>query len=196
MHGNFGLFPPEKTSSHSINQSRRAWATGRFSQSDAANRAKNELGQNFPSTNAPVSSVRRHFLSALGPVNTQRQELGQGGGATRLVNCVTQCFPLFFCIQWLRVSMPPAVSSTLLCQIYMESLTCAQNIGGGGWGRTHEVWGGGVGGLRHKQVCTRVDSEGLGQVRGGGGGGGTEKLFLTLPRQWIEPRVFGFEFRL
>ena len=28
-----------------INQSRRAWATGRFSQSDAANRAKNELGQ-------------------------------------------------------------------------------------------------------------------------------------------------------
>ena len=73
--------------STTINQSRRAWATGRFSQSDAANRAKNELGQNFPSTNAPVSSVRRHFLSALGPVNTQRQGLGQGGGATRLVNC-------------------------------------------------------------------------------------------------------------
>ena len=26
--------------------------------------------------------------------------------------------------------------------------------------------------------------------------GGTEKLFLTLPRHGIEPRVFGFEFRL
>ena len=37
-------------------------------------------------------------------------------------------------------------------------------------------------GARHK-VCTRVDS------------GGTEKLFVTLPRQRFKPRVFGFEFR-
>ena len=38
------------------------------------------------------------------------------------------------------------------------------------------------GGVRYKEVCTRVDSEG-------------QKNFLTLPRQGTEPRVFGFEFR-
>ena len=42
-------------------------------------------------------------------------------------------------------------------------------------------------GARHKQVCTRVDSEGL------------EHFFLNCPftfsRQGIEPMVFGFEFR-
>ena len=38
-------------------------------------------------------------------------------------------------------------------------------------------------GVRHKQVCKRVED-------------GQKKLFVTLPRQGIEPRVFGFEFRL
>ena len=42
--------------------------------------------------------------------------------------------------------------------------------------RTHE-------GVRHKQVCPRVDSEGQKNCR------------LTLPRRGIEPRVFGLEFR-
>ena len=44
--------------------------------------------------------------------------------------------------------------------------------------RTHE---GGSGTKKNAQL--RVDSE------------GTEKLVLTLPRQGIEPRVFGLEFR-
>ena len=42
----------------------------------------------------------------------------------------------------------------------------------------------GIFNVRHKQVCTRVDSE-----------AGIEKLSATLPRQGIEPRVFGFESR-
>ena len=41
---------------------------------------------------------------------------------------------------------------------------------------------GGGGGVRHKQACTRVDSE------------GQERLSLTQPQQGIEPRVLGFEF--
>ena len=39
-------------------------------------------------------------------------------------------------------------------------------------------------GIRQKQVCTRVDSE------------GQKKLALTLPRQGIEPRCLWIEFRL
>ena len=50
-------------------------------------------------------------------------------------------------------------------------------------------WGWGVGGgggeVRHRQVCTRVDSE------------GKKKQFFNLPHHGIEPcRVFGSEFRL
>ena len=39
--------------------------------------------------------------------------------------------------------------------------------------------------VRHQQVCSRNSWL-----------GGTEKLSLTLPHQRIEPRVFGFDFRL
>ena len=48
---------------------------------------------------------------------------------------------------------------------------------------TREWWGGRGGGSVYEQVYTRVDT------------GGMVKLFLTLPHQGIEPRVFGFEFR-
>ena len=67
--------------------------------------------------------------------------------------------------------------NTDLRQMDMGSLTGAQM-----WVRAVHM-----NGVRHKQVCT-VDSE-------GGGGGGVAKLTLILPRQRIEPRVFGFEFR-
>ena len=64
-----------------------------------------------------------------------------------------------------------------LRQMDMGSLTCAQT-----WVRAVAYTQKGV---RHKQVCTRVDSE------------GQEKLFrVTLPHQGIEPRVFAFELRL
>ena len=82
---------------------------------------------------------------------------------------------LFSCVQCFRVSIPPAVRPTLLRQMDMGSLTCAQIC-------LRAVHMKGL--VRHKQVCTRVDSE------------GQKKLFLALPHQGIEPRVFGFELKL
>ena len=72
------------------------------------------------------------------------------------------------------VSIPPAVRPTLLRQMDMRSLTCAQI-----W--VHAVH---MKGVRHKQVCTRVHSERQKKCS-----------WRTLSRQGIEPRVFGFEFR-
>ena len=59
-------------------------------------------------------------------------------------------------------------------QMDMGSLTCAQM-----WVRYVHAEGG--------QAQTSLRKSWL---------GGTEKLFLTLPHQGIEPRFFGFEFRL
>ena len=74
-------------------------------------------------------------------------------------------------MQYLCVSIPPAVRPTLLRQMDRGSLTCAQI-----WVRaiTHEA------GSMYKQVCTRVNSE------------GQKKMSLTLPSQGIEARVFEF----
>ena len=57
----------------------------------------------------------------------------------------------------------------------MGSLTCAQT-----WVRTVHT----KAGVRHKQVCTRVDSEGQKNCPSPD----------LMPHQRIEPRVFGFEF--
>ena len=60
------------------------------------------------------------------------------------------------CVQCFRVSVPPAVRPTLLRQMDMGSLTCEQI-----WVRPvhtkREV--------RHKHVCTRVDSAGQNKAR-------------------------------
>ena len=66
---------------------------------------------------------------------------------------------------------------TLLREIDVGSLTCAQIsicAKGGAGGR-----------VRHKQVCTRVDT-----------GGQKKTVSLCLLHQGIEPRVLGFEFHL
>ena len=61
----------------------------------------------------------------------------------------------------------------------MGSITCAQI-----WVRMpYTRRGGGGGGARHKPVCTRVDWE------------GQKHWMVPCPRQGIEPRVLGFEFR-
>ena len=69
-------------------------------------------------------------------------------------------------------TLPPAVWPTLLRQMDMGSLTCAQI-----WVRAAHTKGGQAQASLHKSRL-----------------GGTEELSLTLPRQGIEPRVFGFEF--
>ena len=85
----------------------------------------------------------------------------------------TQLF-VFPCEQCFRVCTLLAVRPTLLWQMDMGSLMCT-NI----W--THAAHPKGV---RRKQVCTQVDSE------------GQKKPSLPLPHQGIKPRVFGFEFGL
>ena len=75
----------------------------------------------------------------------------------------------YFC-----VAKALAVRPTLLWQMDMGSVTCVHI-----WVCAIHMKGRGV---RCKQVCTRVDSEG-------------QKDCLTLPRQWLEPRIFRFEFR-
>ena len=83
------------------------------------------------------------------------------------------CFNLVCAV--FRVTMPPAVRPPLLGQMNIVSLTCKDC-----WVRVvHRKAGVQV--QRYKQVYKRVDSE------------GQNKLSLTLPRQGIEPRVFGFE---
>ena len=72
-----------------------------------------------------------------------------------------------------RVFIPPAAEPTLLRQMHMGCLTCAQI-----WVRVVHTKG--------DQAQTRLHKSWL---------GGTEKLCLTLPRQGIEPSGFGFEFR-
>ena len=74
---------------------------------------------------------------------------------------------MFSCLQSFRVSVPAAVMPTLffLRQMDMGSLTCARFLGAC---RTRKG---------HEQVYTRVDSEGY------------KQLFITLPRQGIEPRI-------
>ena len=80
----------------------------------------------------------------------------------------------FSCVQCFRVSIPPDARHTLLRQMDMGSLTCAQI-----WVRAVHTKGG--------QGQTSLHKSWL---------GGTDKLFLTLPRQGIEPRVFGVKSRL
>ena len=73
-------------------------------------------------------------------------------GKTSSHSTVLPSFLFFFsCVQGFRVSIPPAMRPTLLQQMDMGCLTCAQI-----WVHclTRE-WA-----VRHKQVCTRVDSEG------------------------------------
>ena len=72
---------------------------------------------------------------------------------------------------------------TTVCEVYSFTIDeygifngCAHL----GADRTHKGGGGGSGTIKSAQELTL---------------GGIEKLFLTLFRQGIEPRVFGFEFR-
>ena len=90
---------------------------------------------------------------------------------------IARRYPPFFsfsCVQCLNVSIPPAVRPNLLRQMDLGSLTCAQS-----WVRAVHTKGG--------QAQTSLHKSWL---------GGTEKLSHTLPRQGIEPRVFGLEFGL
>ena len=77
------------------------------------------------------------------------------------------------CVQCFRVSIPRFVRPTLLRQMNMASLTCAQI-----WVRAVHTKG------SQAQTCLRKSWL-----------GGIGKQYLPLPRQGIEPRVFGFEFR-
>ena len=83
-------------------------------------------------------------------------------------------FPCHACSIFVFPYISLAVRPTLLSQMNMGSLTCAQI-----WVHaihTRGVW--------HKQVCTRVDSE------------GQKNCSSPFPRHGIEPRVFGLEFSL
>ena len=82
-------------------------------------------------------------------------------------------FFFFFCVQYFRVSIPPAVRPTLLRHMDMGPLTCAQ------------IW--------VRAVHTKGDQA---QTSLHKNGQKTEKLSLTLPRPGTVPRVFGFVFRL
>ena len=84
-------------------------------------------------------------------------------------------YPFFSsCVQCFCVSIPLAVRPTLLQQMDIGSLTCAQT-----WVRAVH--------MKRGQAQTGLHKSSLGQ---------TDKLSLILPRQGIEPRVFGLEFRL
>ena len=86
----------------------------------------------------------------------------------------TELPPHPMCAVFSCFHIPSAVRPTLLRQIGMGSLTCAQI-----WVRAVHTNGGQVQTSLHKSWP-----------------GWPEKLlFLTMPRQGIEPRVFGFEFR-
>ena len=82
----------------------------------------------------------------------------------------------FSCMQYFCVSIPPAVRPTVIRQMDMGSLTCAHM-----WVRAvYTRKGGGSGTKKSAQELTRRD----------------RKTVPQNPRQRIEPRVFGFEFRL
>ena len=86
--------------------------------------------------------------------------------------CLYEIFLRVSCVQCFRVSIPPAVVPTLLRHVDMRSLTCAQLKFGCVPYTEREV--------RHKQVCTRVDSEG--QKR------------RSSPRATTGSEDFGFQF--
>ena len=94
-------------------------------------------------------------------------------------------------MQYLCVTIPPpAVRPTLVRQLDMGSLTCAQI-----WVlAVHRIWVLAV----HRRRGSGTNKPAQELIRDGGrvGGRGTEKhLFLTLPHRRIDARVFGFEFR-
>ena len=94
-------------------------------------------------------------------------------------NSHSTVLPIFFsfflpCVECFCVSVPPAVGPTLLQHMDMGSSTCTQI-----WVCAMHMKGGQAQTCLHKSCL-----------------GGTEKLFFTMPRQGIEPRVFGFEFWL
>ena len=97
----------------------------------------------------------------------------RGKRASTVRRALPNCFWFFSCTLYFRVSIPPAAKPTPFQQMDIGSLTCAKM-----WVRAVDTKGG-----QAQHVCTRVDSE------------GHKKLSLTLHRQGIEPRVFGFEFR-
>ena len=117
---------------------------------------------------------------------------GGGGGGLVLVSI---SFELVLCLQYFCVTIPPAVTPSLLRQMDTGSLTCVQTWvcavhtkrreGGAGRGGG---WGGGVGGGSGGQAQTNLRKSCLGGIN-------LKKLSLTLLRQGIEPRVLGVEFR-
>ena len=90
---------------------------------------------------------------------------------------IVRCYPAFpppcFCVQSFRVSIPVSVRPTLSFQMDIVIFNMRTNVAACHTRR----------GVRHKQVCTRVDSEG-------------QKNYSSLPRQGIEPMMCRFEFWL
>ena len=81
--------------------------------------------------------------------------------------------PPLFCVHCFRASIPPAGMLTLLRQMDMGSLTHSQI-----WVRAVHTKGGGSGTNKSAQELTWSYRR-------------RKQLLLTLPRQGIDPRVFG-----